>query len=361
VGHEQVTLLDAPQFGFILASVAEGLPPKSKQRSLAETGGLLQNEFFEAQIDPQRGHLRSLHVPGRRGNRFSFSVAHRETQGKEFRYSDMQADRVETLVSSNALGSIRSQGQLLEQGVEVGKFQIDFSASRGSRILEVAVRLHALRAMAPDPWKSAYVLRFAWPTEAAILRTFAGGSRETWAGGTAVSPQLIEIDEADYRTHLLTGGLTFHRRVEGRFLETLIAVSGQTEATHRFGIAVDLPYPQHSAALFLDRQLEVALTSAAPLQSRSSWLFNLDAKNAKFDLECPLVNAEGHLIGQRLRMAETEGKVANAKLRCSRDVAEAYRVDNLGGRLGKLTVAEDSCTISLRANERVLVDVLWKA
>ena len=360
VGGEQMTLVDTPQFGFVLANVTEGVFAKSKQRSLAESGGLLQNEFFEAQIDLQRGHLRSFHAPGRRGNRFSFSVARRELSGKEFRHSEMKADLVETLVNSTVFSSIRSQGQLLEQGEVVGRFQIDFSTWRGSRVMEVAVRLHDLRALGDDPWKSAYVLRFAWPTESALLRSFAGGVREAWAGGVTIAPQLIEIDETEYRTHLLTAGLEFHRRVAGRFLETLIAVQGQSEVTHRFGIAVDLPYPQHAAAQFMDREFEIPLTVTAPIKSRSSWLFNVDAKNTKLDLECPLVNSEAKLVGQRFRIAETEGKAVNAMIRCSRDVSEAYRVDNLGGRLGKLTVAGDSWTIALRASERVLVDVLWK-
>ena len=360
VGSEQVTLVDAPPFGFVLANVIDAPAAKTKQRALADTLGLLQNEFLEAQIDLQRGHLRSLHAPGQRGNRFSFSVARREITGNDYQYSEMRADRLQTLVNTNVHATIRATGQLLDQSKQAGKFEIDFSIWRGSRMLDVTVRLSDLKALSQDAWKSAYVLRFAWPTEAAIVRNFIGGSRDSWSGGRALAAQLIEIDEAEYRTHLLTGGLAFHRRIESRFLETLIAVQGQTEVTQRFGIAVDLPYPQQAAAQFVDRQYEVALSSEKALQCRSSWLFNVDAKNAKLDLECPLVNAEGLLIGQRVRLTETEGKIANAKIRCSRDATEAYRVDNLGGRLGKLTVAEDSCTISLRANERVLVDVLWK-
>lgn len=360
VNGEHVALIDTPPFGFVLANTKASVPTKSKQRSLAEPGGLLQNEFFEAQIDSTRGHLRSLHVPDRRGNRFSFSIARREVNGNEFQHSEMKADRVETLVNTNVFSTIRSQGQLLDQGSISGKFEIDYSTWRGSRVMEVAVRLHELCAMGGDPWKSAYVLRFAWPTESAILRVFASGARESWASGTALAPQLIEIDEVEYRTHLLTGGLAFHRRCQGRFLETLIAVSGQTEVSHRFGIAVDLPYPQHSAAQFTDGCFDVPLSASSSVQNRSSWLFSVDARNSKLDLECPLVNAQGELVGQRLRMAEAEGKSANAVIRCSRDVSEAYRVDNLGGRLGKLTVSGDTCTIALRANERVLVDVIWK-
>ncbi len=360
VDGKHIALVDAPQFGFVLAKVTPSGPAKIKQRSLAENGGLLQNEFLEAQIDSQRGHLRSLHVPGRRGNRLSFSIARRELNGKELRHSEMKADRVEILVNSNVYSSLRSQGQLLDQGQSVGRFQIDFSTYRGSRVMEVAVRLHDLQTLGSDPWKSAYVLRFAWPTEAAILRSFASGVREPWAGGGTIAPQLIEIDEAEYRTYLLTAGLAFHRRIDGRFLETLVAVQGQSEVVHRFGIAVDLPYPQQTAAQFMDREFDVPLLAGPSLECRSSWLFSVDAKNAKLDLECPLVSSEG-LLGQRLRLAETEGKAVNAVIRSSRDVLEAYRVDGLGGRIGKLTVSGDSCTIALRANERVLVDVLWKA
>lgn len=360
VNGENVALVDVPSFGFVLANTKENVPTKSKQRLLAESGRLLQNEFFEAQIDPTRGHLVSLHVPGRRGNRFSFSIARRETNENAFKHSDMKAERVETIVNTNVFSLIRAQGKLIDEGKTVAKFQIDYATWRGSRVMEVAVRLHELREMGDNPWNSAYVLRFAWPTESAILRTFAGGARESWAGGASIAPQLIEIDEVEYRTHLITGGLEFHRRCEGRFLETLIAVKGQTEVSHRFGIAVDLPYPQIAAAQFMDGCFDVPLSATAPIKNRSSWLFNTDAKNSKLDLECPLVSDKGELVGQRFRIAECDGKSANAVIRCSRDVSEAYRVDNLGGRLGKLTVENDSFTIALRANERVLVDALWK-
>ena len=361
VGSEQVTLVDVPQFGFVLANVTDAPAVKVKQRALADTIGLLQNEFLEAQIDLQRGHLRSLHAPGQRGNRFSFSLARREVSGKDFQYSEMQAERVQTVMNTNVQAAIRASGKLIEQGKSVGNFEIDYCLWRGSRRLDVAVRLSELKSLLHDPWKSAYVMRFAWPTEAAIVRNFAAGTRDTWSSGVAVAPQLIEIDEAEYRTYLLTGGLAFHRRIESRFLETLIAVHGQTEVTQRFAIAVDLPYPQQTAAQFMDRKYEMSLTADKSLPARSSWLFNIDAKNARLDMECPLINGEGLLVGQRLRLAETEGKTANVKIRCSRNATDAYRVDSLGGRLGKLTVADDSCTISLRANERVFVDVLWKA
>ncbi len=362
VGNDRVTLVDVPQFGFVFANVhIENTAPKIKQRPLAESNTLLLNEFLEAQIDPHRGHLRSLHVPGKRGNRFSFSIARREVQDKAHQHSEMNADNVEMLSSSNVFGLIRAQGQLIEQGRRVGKFEIDYELWRGSRIVEVTVRLHELQELLADPWRSAYILRFAWPTDAALVRVFEAGTRESLSSGSALSPELIEIDETDYRTHILTSGLAFHRRVESRFLETILAVNGQTEVSHRFGIAVDLPYPQQAASQFMDRTYDVPLTLSKARSDTSGWLYNVDAKNAKLDLECPLLDAAGKLTGQRLRIVETNSLVANAKIRLPREALEAYRVDNLGGRLGKLTTNGDCCTIALRANERVLVDVIWKA
>ncbi len=362
VGNDRITLVDVPQFGFVVANVIpDSSPAKIKQRPIAESNSLLLNEFLETQLDTHRGHLRSLHVPGKRGNRFSFSISRREVKDKVHQHSEMRADSVEMLSSSNVFGLIRARGHLLEQGNRVGKFEIDYELWRGSRIVEITVRLQELQDLQPDPWRSAYVLRFAWPTDAAVVRVFEAGMRETLSSGSALSPELIEIDETDYRTHILTGGLAFHRRVDSRFLETILAVRGQTEVTHRFGIAVDLPYPQQTAAQFLDRTYDVPLAVSKPLADTSGWIYNVDAKNAKLDLDCPLLNMEGKLVGQRLRIVETESKLANTKIRLPREALEAYRVDNLGGRLGKLTTNGDCCTIALRANERALVDVVWKA
>jgi alpha-mannosidase len=361
VDQKRLTMVDVPPFGFVLAEVKSQAttPIKGRQLPLAEADGLLRNEFLEAQIDTTRGHLRSIHIPGKRGNRLSFSIARRTKDGNTFKYSDMRANRTDLLVSTPILGKYRVQGRLEEQGQDLGNFELEFSVWRGSRILEVDLRLTDLKALEGSPWLNAYVLRFAWPTEAAIVRSFTTGMRESMSGGVVISPNIVEIDETDYKTHLLLGGLAFNRRVEHRFLETLVAVAGQRQATARFGVAVDLPYPEQTSSHFLDR-LYVLPLNVDVAKQQSSWFFHIDAKNTRVDLECPLVDSEGRLMGQRLRLMETSGKIANSCIRCPREVMEAYRVDELGNRYGKLTVNNDGVVISLRSSERVLVDVLWK-
>lgn len=363
VGDERASCIDLPAIGFVVSPLRDAShSPPAKQRPLA-AGETLCNEFLEAQIDSQRGHLRSLHIPAKRGNRLSLMIARRDLEqgAKEATYSEMVASDVRMLTSSNVCGLIRAVGRLELAGETVAKFQIDYETWRGSRIIEIAVRLQELAPLAnANPWLSAYTLRIAWPTEAAILRTYARGTRQIWSGGRAVAPTLIEIDEVDYRTHFLTGGLAFHRRTEERFLETVLAVQGERETYHRFGVAVDLPHPILAAGQFLEQPYEIALDSPKPITINSGWFVSVNTRSVIVELEAPLVDEAGNLVGIRLFLTETDGKSTNAKLRLLHEIESANRVDYLGGKIGKLTSAGDSLTIAIRSYEQVNVDVLWK-
>lgn len=361
VGHDRYTCIDVPSMGFVVAPLAESPPAASRERPLAETSGLVQNEFLEAQIDTSRGHLKSLHVPARRGNRLSLMIARRD-RGPDgaFQYSEMIASDVRMLTASNICGLVRATGRLEMSGKVVGKFEIDYETWRGSRILEIAIRLRELQPLADkNPWRSAFVARLAWPTESAILRTFSAGRRHPWASGQAVSPTMIEIDEADYRTHLLTGGLAFHRRTEERFMETLLT-AGSSSVEHRIGIGVDLPHPSLAAADFLDVRYSLPIHDSRPPKSSQGWLANADVKNVVVDLESPLMDDQGETVGVRLFLTECAGRSTNTRIRLMHDVSSANRVDFLGNVIGKLTTKNDSITIALRANEQCNVDVLWK-
>ncbi len=373
VGEGRVTCVDIPSLGFVVAPLhSETRSSASKERPLADGGGLLSNEFLEAQIDTSRGHLRSLHVPAKRGNRLSLMIARRDqlptdskrppsTATGKTTYSEMVASDVRMLTSSNICGVTRAIGHLDLDGRRVAKFEIDYEVWRGSRIVEVNIRLTDLAPLASDnPWQSAYILRMAWPTEAAILRTYAGGVRQAWSGGRAITSTLVEIDEVDYRTHYLPAGLAFHRRTEERFLETILAVQGDTQVSHRIGVAVDLPHPALAAEQFVDSPYELTFDRSTTIQPTSGWLAVVDTRSVTVDLEAPLVDSQGTLVGVRLFITELEGKSSSAKVRLLRELASAARVDYLGGKIGKLTTDGDRLTIALRAHEQVNVDVLWK-
>ncbi len=377
VGKGRVTCVDIPSHGFVVTPV-QAAPSRTstKQRPLGDAGGLLHNEFLELQIDSARGHLRSLHVPAKRGNRLSLMIARRDqlpsdaraadkpgasSGASSLRLSEMVATNVEMLTSSNICGVISAEGYLQFDGQRVADFRIIYEVWRGSRIAEVNIRLQNLQPLASDnPWQSAYVLRLAWPSEAAILRTYSAGQRHTWAAGRGVSPALIEIDEVDYRTHYLTGGLAYHRRSEERFLETILASAGESQVEQRVGVGVDLPHANLAAEQFLDTPYEIDLGRSQAIAPSSGWMATVDQRNVVVQLESPLVDHSGALVGVRLFVCELEGKATSARIGLLREVASAMRVDYLGGKISQLNAVHDRITIALRAHEQVNVDVLWQ-
>lgn len=362
VGDDRVCSIDVPSLGFVSGRIDHTVK-SIKQPLLAEVGGLLKNEFLEAQVDAHRGHLKSLHVPAKRGNRLSVMIARRTRNEKgEVVYSDMVASRVRMLTSSNMAGRVRAIGSLEFEGKRVGDFEIDYEVQRGNRILELELKLSNLQPLGDaNPWRAAYVARLAWPTEAAIVRTYSSGGRQSWAGAKTIAPTLIEIDDTDFHTQYLTGGLAFHRRTESRFLETILATEGEQEVHHRIGIGVDLPNPTLSANRFLDRRYEIPLTCDNSLDMEASgWLATANVKNVNVDLECPLVDEAGELVGIRLFLTESAGKSTTATIRLFREVDSAMRVDYLGNKVGKLTTDGDALTIAVRSGEQVNVNVIWK-
>jgi alpha-mannosidase len=360
VGPNRLTCIDLPSMGFVAGASQLSDQSSVEKILLADSAGMLRNEFVEAQIDMKRGHLRSMHIPSVRGNRFSALVAYRGKAGKDAVYSEMIAKDVSMLTCSNFFGLIRSKGILQLSGKTVGKFEIDFEIQRGSRMVVAIVSLSDLQYVHShsNPWLNCFMLRWAWPTEAAILRTFPDGRRSTWPGGQAVSAELIEIDEVNYKTHVLTGGLAFHRRHDMRFAETVLAVEGQTHVRHRIGFAVDLPHPLAAARQFIDKPYELDICNLQ--QSNSGWLLNVDSPNISIDLESPLLDEQRRTVGLRVIVSELAGQSTSVRVRLFRDVAESHRVDYTGERLTRLPHSEDQVTIAMRANEQALVDVLWK-
>ncbi|MBX3420225.1 MAG: hypothetical protein KF752_01580 [Pirellulaceae bacterium] len=359
VGRDRVTCVDLPSMGFVATPLHESKSVSTPDKFvLADAAGLLRNEFIEAQVDLRKGHIRSLHVPAKRGNRLSLMVAYREKQGQSYQYSDMVAREVSLLTCSNMSGMIRSRGWLSWRGENVGDFEIDYEIRRGSRLISATVSLSQLRsAQQRNPWLSGYVLRWAWPSEAARLRAYQGGKPVSWSGGKTISPELIDIDEGEYVTHLLTGGLAFHTRQDMRFGETLLAGQGHTSVRHRVGLAVDLPHPLPNARQLMDKPYQVALKGNGP--STSGWLMSMDAMNVEVNLECPLLDSAQQNAGLRVVVSEQAGKSTTARLRLFRDASQAHRVDYLGHRLSRLTVSPEGIVVALRANDTAVVDILW--
>jgi alpha-mannosidase len=271
----------------------------------------------------------------------------------------MAADSVEVTAASTTLGEITSRGRLLDwQGNAVAGFRQQYRLWRGSRVLQLDMELDPHSAPGPDPWHSYYACRFAWASEAADLWRAVHHGRQPAGGKQLESPLYLEIDDAQTRTSILTGGLPFHRRQGRRMLDCLLIVRGERARTFRVGIGVDLRNPIREAISFLAPPVLVRQTLPTPTPSASGWLFHLDARNVVATYWGPLV-CEGRVEGFRVRLLETAGRSARLKLTCFRAVSSASQVDFRGRSLGQCRVDNGAICLDFSAHQWMELEARW--
>jgi alpha-mannosidase len=367
VGSTVRTVLDMPPCGYFWSAQSDpsqsprGRLPRSA--NLASADATLGNEFMEVQIDRATGHLKALHVPKKRGNRISSQLSMFDPRGagtSEKPYSVMKATQVTMGQSSPVYGEVSAIGGLWFEREKVAEFQIAYQLWRGSRVLYLHIDLDVKRKLLDDPWASYLALRTAFASDSAVLFGTVGGSRQTLPRGRFISPSYVEIDEVDHRTTLLLGGLAYHRRYSERFLDSLLVVKGESASSFKIGIGVDLPEPTIAAETFLEQPLKMDGVPGLPRSGAVNWFFVAEPPQALVQLQSTLVDEAGQIRGVRLFVREVAGKLTSSRIRCLRDVGEAYRSDYQGKSLGKLTVEQDAVLITLSANEQCLVDIIWQ-
>jgi|GEM_PF-4253131 len=323
------TLVDVPAMGF--ATVQFAGESTLDGPDLAEEL-TLKNEFFQATIDRETGALRAIKdYKPRSMTRLSQQVAFRITLPKTGQpwvdrqaptgYSVMAADSVETTHNGKVFAEIKATGRMLAlNGEQLGTFIQRYQVTRGSRVLVIETDITTEPEMfLDDPWDSYYAMRFAFGDESALLRAGTRMQVHDVSRSRFEAPLFVDIDCANSRTTILTGGLPFHRRVNLSQLDTLISVKGEQATTSRVGIGIDLPSPARSAIDFLASSQPATLVS--PIDAESGWFFHVDAKNVV--IPWWRVDEDGRV---RLRVVETEGRRSAARLSCYRPVKGAIQI-----------------------------------
>ena len=363
-------VVDIPPLGFawVAAGAAAG-KAKQEAATLADEG-VLQNEFFTAQIDPATGGLRSIHEYNARRNRLSLQLAFRFGEPQRSRrgdvaaeaersYSRMVADTIETTVATQTLGEIVARGRLLDkQGQPLARYQQTYRLWRGSRVLLLDTELQPEQACAGDPWNCYYGIRFAWANEAADLYRSANLTRQPVKSKRFEAPLYVEIDDGGTRTAILTGGLPFHRRYGLRMLDSLLIVSGERCRRFQLGIGVELKNPLHEALHLITPPPVLAQKAAPPRVANFGWLFHVDARNVAATHWEALVE-DGRTVGFRTRLLETQGRQSQAHLRCFRPVKTARKVNFLGETLSECAVENGAVQFPLTAHEWAEIEARW--
>jgi alpha-mannosidase len=220
------------------------------------------------------------------------------------------------------------------------------------------IELEPQADLGPDPWRSYYACRFAWANEAAELWRSVNQIRQPAKAPRLEAPLYLEIDDAQTRTAILTGGLPFHRRRGPRMLDSLLIVRGERARVFRLGIGVDLHNPLQEALSLLAPAALLRQTAPPPAPTPSGWLFHLGARQV-LATSWQLLLCEGRVEGFRARLLETAGRPVRTQLACFRPVSSARQVDFRGQSLGPCEVDREHVRLEFSAHEWLEVEVRW--
>ena len=371
-------VVDVPPMGFVWVAPGKKAGKRKASPSLVddrrdnEGNVLLRNEFLEASINPTTGTMASLKDYSKRGNRLSQQLglrvpAKRGAAGDTWSspddnavYSVMAADSIEVVQATSTFGEVQVAGRLLDrEGKLQANYRETFRLWRGTRILYLEITLDPQIEPAADPWNAYYACRFAWSDEVSQLSRGVNQSQHEASRRKLDAPLYIDIHNGEMNTTILTGGLPYHRRVGDRMLDTLLGVRGEREHTFQLGIGVDVQHPHHEAISLLAPETSLRQTAPVPQSGTSSWLFHIDARNIAATHWEPLVE-DGNITGFRVRLLETSGRAARARLSTFRPIASARHMDFTGQSRGECQLNEGRVQLELAANEWLELEVLWE-
>ncbi len=370
-GSRNLTLVEVPPLGFAWAD-SPAPPVVAKRRRARRTEfATLENEHLLVSFDAETGGIRGVHDKRHRGNLLSQQIALREqANGRVARgawrnsdetavYSTMIADSTQLRDEDSLAGQFASQGRLVDaSGQTLCAFSQTVRLPQTSRTIEIECTLSPEKLPTGDPWENYYALRFAWSDPAADLHRSVGWSRRHTSARRIEAPYFVEVHSDPRRVAILAGGLPYHRRVDMRMLDSLLIVDGETAREFRVGIAVGRA---HAAAAAFDWMSPLRTVPDIPRPAApSGWLFHLGAPNVIATYWEPLVES-GRVTGFRTRLAETDGRYTQTKLRCCQPIARARQVDFSGRTLADLRHADEAIKIDFTAHEWVEVEAHFAA
>ena len=343
---------EVPPLGFAwIPSRGPAGTPAPKPRIRMADGHTVRNEYFEAEIDPSTGGLKSFRDTRTRVPRVGMQLVYNPG-------SRTEGTSVKVTHSGAALGEVISEGLIFnEQNEELAVFRLRLRAWLSRPVLDVRIEIEPKHLPSGYPWHAYYGARFAWRDErSALLRGVNGLAMQT-THSRPVSPDFVEVKLGRPGTTILTGGLPFHQRQGNRMLDVILIPEGEQARAFDLGLALDRDYPMQAAVGMISPLAVVPTTKGPPHIGPTGWLFHVDSPNLV------LINLRPAADGSRGFVAtfvETSGlHGGSAELRCVRDPAGAVLVDGDDQAMSGLSVVGDAVRLEYAAGElfRVKVDL----
>jgi hypothetical protein len=342
-------VVEVPPLGF--AWLAQAGPPGSAPPSrmkLADDHSV-RNEFFEAEIDPATGGLRSI--------RDHKSMLNRIAQRLVFRPgSTMRATSLTTTSTGPALGELVSEGNILgPQGQALANFKQRFRAWLGRPLLDLRIEIVPLQHPAGSPWQAYFGAQFAWRDERALVLRGLGGMSHVTTHLRPQTPDFLEIRLARQSTTIFTGGLPFHQREGGRMVDVILVPPGETEQVFDLALGLDREQPMQTALGLVTPVLVVPATKGPPHVGPKGWLFHLDASNILLTSLRPgsIGPGDGTAPADSItaRVLECAGTSTAAELHCVRAPKRVVMVDARGAVVAEGSASGDAALMHIGPGE----------
>jgi alpha-mannosidase len=386
-------IVDIPPFGFIrfragksgharaAVSVQSSAKPSFWNRisgtrtGIARSDWTLANEFMEIQIDPKRGHLRSIYVANKRGSLLSGKAslvrgnADVQRKWEEADCLDLIDVQLRLIQSSPLVGTIEVAGTSILPDGSVGRLTTRYTLWKGARWVEIEIHAENLNGD-----QCGCVWRTAWLNEGASINAWQQGTKGKLQSPLQASVELIEIDDAEHRIYLAPRGLSAHRRHESRFLISSIPSDARGIASERFAVGLDWPRPYETAMDQCDTPWMIEESGVVrDKPDAGAWLAQCNLPNVYFSFTNPNpVLATERFSAERVELLtgqkgdacvwiqETQGKSGSARISFFRDVAEAWRVDSQCREFDTLVVSDGQIIVNVSAHEQSRILLKWK-
>ena len=329
-GSASVTV-DVPAHGFTLVTPGAGKPKgpgllarlRGPKPLADET--LLQNEFMEVMIDPETGGIQGGFSGNVRGNRLSVRLVHVAGTITEEPESTMKLESRKLLAADADVGRVEVRGGLISSaGDRRADYRLVYTLRRGSRLLEVGGRITPRGDLGGDPWKHYIAARTAVASEATSYRLLLRDKLHRPRGRRLVAPLGVLVDEGERRTLVASHGRGYHRRVGDRFLDTLLAVRGESDPEFKLHYGFDVKAAVATARTLVATPDPIAV-AASELPSPQGWIVhNSPSRLLVTKLEVQR-RGDGQLSA-RVRVVETRGDGCTAEVYFCRNVSAAWRL-----------------------------------
>lgn len=179
-------------------------------------------------------------------------------------------------------------------------------------------------------WQNYLGLRLAMADESATIRWIVRDKLHRHNRARVVAPAGFQIDESERQTLIATAGHALHRRLEKRFVDTLLVIGRGGESKFQMHIGCDVPHPVASSIDCITDPVITPVQDLASL-SQSGYLCHVSGRDVllhRIDVTPAVGGNESPRLKWVMHLLNTRAKMTTATLRFCRGVSSAVDVEN---------------------------------